>query len=117
MNKGAFAPPTPASVQQRTLVSPYGEVGAPPLNLNCRVALKNVMHNEKRKGNVVGPTTMNFAPFLEDIDSRTTTRPFSVVAGGGKSLPYDPPTFPAALSKGKGRKTGLGFWKRERRTV
>ena len=104
-------------MQQRTLVSPYGEVGAPPLSLNCPSVLKDIMHKEKRKGNVVGPTAMNFAPFLEDIDSRKTTRPTSVVAGGGKSLPYDPPTFPAALSKGKGRKTGLGFWKRERRTV
>ena len=110
-------PPTPAFVQQHTLVSRYGEVGAPPLSLNCCSALKVVMHKEKRKGNVVGPTAMNFAPFLEDIDSWKTTCPSSVVGGGGKSLPNDPPTFMTILVRGKGRKTGLGFWKRERRTV
>jgi len=115
VNKGAFAPPTPASVQQRTLVSPYGEVGAPPLNLNCRVALKNVMHNEKRKGDVVGPTAMNFAPFLEDIDLQKTTRPSSVVAGGGKSLPYDPPKFPAALSKGEREKNRVGVLEKRKK--
>ena len=80
-------PPTPAFVQQHTLVSRYGEVGAPPLSLNCCSALKVVMHKEKYKGNVVGPTAMNFAPFLEDIDSWKTTRPSLVVAEVGKSLP------------------------------
>ena len=69
------------------------------LHLNNKQTLKNVMYKEKRTGNVVEPYAMNWDPFLEDIAMGDTTRPSFVIAGGGKSVPYDPPKFPMALSK------------------
>ena len=51
---------------------------------------------------------MNYAPFLEVIALRETSRPSSVMAEGGKSLPSDPSKFHAAL-RGKGKKTDVGF--------
>ena len=108
-NVGPFQPPTPTLVQQRSLVSPtWEDMAGPPLCLNVIDVLKSKMSDEKRKGDVVGPYAMNFAPFLEDIALRETSRPSSVMAEGGKSLPYDPPKFHAVLSKGEREKNRLG---------
>ena len=109
MNAGPFRHPTPTLVQQRTLNSPtWEDMSEPPLKLNVISVLKSKMGEEKRKGDVVGPYAMNFVPFLEDIALQETSRPSSVTAGGGKSLPYDPPKFHAALSKGEREKNRLG---------
>ena len=108
MNEGPFLPPTRAFVQQQSVTSPDGEVAAPVLCLNFHSILNDVMSKEKRKDNVVGPYAMNFSPFLEDHT------PVFGCGRGCKSLPYDPPTFPAALSKEERKKNRVGFLKRKK---
>lgn len=108
--------PTPHLTLQRSAESPFGGPAAPVLCLNDKVILKTHMREEKRRGDVVEPYAMNWNPFLEDIAVRDTTRPSSVMAEGGKSLPYDPPMFPTLdLSKGDREKNkGLILEQRER---
>ena len=93
--------PTPHMTLQRVAGSPFGWHYAPEkLCLNDKNVLKKHMYEEKRRGNVVEPYFMNWNPFLEDIAVGDTTHPSSVMVESGKSLPYDPPKFPTALSKG-----------------
>ena len=97
--------PTPQMTLQRVAGSPFGwHYALEKLCLNDKNVLKKHMYEEKRTGDVVEPYAMNWNPFLEHIAVGDTTRPSSVMAEGGKLLPYNPPKFPTALSKGEREK-------------